>query len=83
MFRALAGNLGALTTKQLGFVPQVVECGTLTCYMLGLSCHNTENLTANHIGATCLERCHVHRTLKNPAVVFDRSSNHFAPSHEA
>ena len=28
----------------------------------------TENPTANHSGATCLERCHVSLTLNNPSV---------------
>ena len=45
----------------------------LACCMLGLSSYNykTENLAANHSGASCWERCHVPRTLKTPAVVFD------------
>ena len=48
----------------------------LVCYMQGLSGYNTENLTTNHSGTPCWERCHVPRTLKNPAVVFSRSRNH-------
>ena len=48
----------------------------LACYMLGSSGYNTETLTANHSGAPCRERFHVPRTLKNPAVVFDKSRNH-------
>ena len=56
---------------------------TLACYMLGLSGYNTKNLTANHSGSPCWERCYVPSTLKNPAVVFDRSTNLCALPQEA
>ena len=46
----------------------MVECGS--------SGRNTENLTANHSGATCWEKCHVPRTLKNPSLVFSRIRVH-------
>ena len=52
------------------------------CFMLGSSGHNTENLTANHSGATCWEKCRVPHTLKNPSVVFYRSRNHWAPARD-
>ena len=55
----------------------------LACYMLGLSGYNMENMTANHSGPPWWERCHVPRTLKNPAVVFDGSGNLWAPPQEA
>ena len=48
--------------------------------MPGSSGHNTDNLTANHSGATCF---HVPCTLKNPAVVFCGSMNLCAPPQEA
>ena len=41
------------------------------------------NLTANHSGVPCWERCQVPRTLKNPALVFDRSGKPSASPQEA
>ena len=49
--------------------PRWLNGAALAFYMLGSSGHNTENLTANHSGAPCWEKCHVPRTLKNAAVV--------------
>ena len=49
--------------------PRWLNGAALASYMLGSSGHNTENLTANHSGAPCWEKCHVPRTLKNAAVV--------------
>ena len=72
-----------MPTEQLGYVSQVVEWVPLVCYMQGLSGYNRENLTSNHSGALCWERCHVSHMLKNPAVVFDRSGNLCAPPQEA
>ena len=54
----------------------------LACFMLGSSDHNTENLTANNSCATYLEKYYVPSTLKNTALVFDRSSNYCAPPQE-
>ena len=73
MLRTLAVGQGALPTKQLGCVPQVVKWDTPGILQAVVISHNTENLTVNHSDAPCLEKCHVPRTLKNAAVVFDRS----------
>ena len=43
----------------------------------------TENLTANHSNATCKERFHVPRMLKNPSVVFFQNRNLLALPQEA
>ena len=72
-------GLGPLPKEQLGCVPQVVSGEPLAFYMLGLSGCNTDNLTSNHSGALCWERCHIPRMLKNPAVVFDRNRNLCVP----
>ena len=68
VLRILAKGQSTFFAEQLGCVPEVVEC-----YIQGLSGHNTENLTANHIGAMCWERCLIPGTLKNPALVIDWS----------
>ena len=52
---ALAGD-EALPTESLGFVPLVVEWGTLACYMLGTSGHNMKNLNTNYSSAPCWEK---------------------------
>ena len=78
----LSQGLGTLPTEQLACVPQVVEWGIPGVLHARLVRHTTENLTANHSGAPCWERCHVPSTLKNPAVVFGRSRNLWAPPQE-
>ena len=72
------GDFGLLFASGCGMgYPWHVTCWS--CQAI----YNMENLTANHNDASCWERCHVSRTLKNPVVVFDGSRNLCALPQEA
>ena len=73
VLRTLAGAKALSPQSIWVLCPRWLNGILLACQMLGLSGHNMENLTTSHGGATCWEKCHIPRMLKNAAVVSDRS----------